>query len=73
MILKCVNFTLKVIVNIWVKKFEEDPRSGTIKLFTVIINCFDVDVCVDAFTNFNSVVMFEKITGCFKALVCSSN
>lgn len=56
-------------MNIWVKKFKENPRIGTIKLFAVIINCFDVDVCEDAFINFNCVQIFASINKCFETLV----
>eukprot|EP00102_Acyrthosiphon_pisum_P018644 XP_016655854.1 PREDICTED: uncharacterized protein LOC107882255 [Acyrthosiphon pisum] len=59
---------IEVIVNIWVNKFKENPRTGTIKLFAVIINCFDVDVCEDAFINFNSVLIFARINKCFETL-----
>lgn len=59
---------IEVIVNIWVNTFKENPRTGTIKLFAVIINCFDVDVCEDAFINFNSVLIFAKINKCFETL-----
>lgn len=53
----------------WVNIFKRNPRDGTIKLFTVVLNCFDVDVCDNAFTNFNSVLMYTKIVQCFKTLV----
>ncbi|KAF0764329.1 Uncharacterized protein FWK35_00018485 [Aphis craccivora] len=59
---------IEEIVNIWVKKFKENPRIGTIKLFAVIINCFDVDVCEDAFINFNCVQIFASINKCFETL-----
>jgi len=56
-------------VNIWVNKFKENPINGTIKLFTVIINCFDVDVCEDALINLNSALIFARINKCFETLV----
>ncbi|XP_050058674.1 uncharacterized protein LOC114121425 isoform X5 [Aphis gossypii] len=59
---------IEEIVNIWVKKFKENPRTGTIKLFAVIINCFDVDVCEDAFIQFNCVQIFARINKCFETL-----
>lgn len=49
--------------------FKENPKTGTIKLFTVIMNCFDVDVCDTLFTNFNSSIIFTRIMKCFKTLV----
>ncbi|XP_060849678.1 uncharacterized protein LOC132928802 [Rhopalosiphum padi] len=64
---------IEEIVNIWVSKFKENPRSGTIKLFAVIINCFDVDVCEDAFNNFNSVLIFARINKCFETLAKSGS
>lgn len=65
-------YTFKVLVNMWVKTFETNPRIGTIKLFTVVINCFDVDVCIKSFVDFNPSLMFEQIIQCFKILVCHS-
>lgn len=57
------------MVNIWVNKFKENPRTGTIKLFTVIINCFDINVCEDDCIYLNSVLIFAKIIKCFGELV----
>ncbi|XP_025207484.1 uncharacterized protein LOC112603211 [Melanaphis sacchari] len=59
---------IEEIVNIWMNKFKENPKNGTIKLFAVIINCFDIDVCEDAFINFNSVLIFARINKCFETL-----
>lgn len=59
----------KVILKIWVNKFKDNPRIGTIKLFTVIINCFDVEVCNSEFIDLNPVSMILRITECFEILV----
>lgn len=53
----------------WVNTFKKNPRIGTIKLFAVVLNCFNVDINVD-FSNFDSDFMFSKIIQCFKTMVC---
>lgn len=57
------------MTNLWVNIFKENPRIGTIKLFTVVISCFDIDVHANEFANFNSVLMFARIVKMFKTLV----
>lgn len=61
---------LKDIMNMWVNIFKENPRTATLKLFTLVLNCFDIDVCDSTFVNFNTVLMFGKIVKCFKLMVC---
>jgi len=64
-----VNFAFKVMTNLWANVFKENPRTGTIKLFIVVINCFNVDVRANEFANFNSVLMFARIVKMFKIMV----
>lgn len=50
--------------------FKENPNIGTMKLFTIVIRCFHVDISACESTDFNSVIMFERIIKCFKLMVC---
>lgn len=59
----------KAILKMWVNKFEENSLIGTMKLLTVVINCFDVDICNNVIIDLNLVSMISKITECFKILV----
>lgn len=63
------DFILKVIMNMWINIFKENPKIATFKLFTLVLNCFDIDVCDSTFINLNVVLMFEKIVKCFKTMV----
>lgn len=56
-------------MNIWINIFKENPSTATIKLFTVILNCFNIDVYDSTFINLNAVLMFENIVKCFKTMV----
>lgn len=58
-----------MIINIWVDIFKENPSNGTLKLFTIVIRCFDVDISACELADFNSVIMFERIMECFKFMV----
>lgn len=50
--------------------FKENPNIGTMKLFTIVIRCFHVDISACELPDFNSVIMFERIIKCFKFMVC---
>lgn len=50
--------------------FKENPNIGTIKLFTIVIRCFHVDISACESMDLNSVIMFERIIKCFKFMVC---
>lgn len=63
------DFILKAIINIWINIFNENPSTATIKLFTLVLNCFNIDVCDSTFINLNAVLMFEDIAKCFKTMV----
>lgn len=64
-----IDFTLKAIINLWVNIFKKDPKTGTIQLFTIVMNCLDIDVCYSSFTNLNSIIMFKKIMNWLKIMV----
>lgn len=50
--------------------FKENPNIGTMKLFTIVIRCFHVDISACELLDFNSAIMFERIIKCFKFMVC---
>lgn len=63
------NFDFKAMAKLWASIFKESPRIGTVKLFTVIINCFDIDVHSDEIGNFNPVLMFARLVKKLKTMV----
>ncbi|XP_025416482.1 uncharacterized protein LOC112687776, partial [Sipha flava] len=63
-----IDTEINAIINIWVNVFEKNPKTGTLQLFTIVMNCLDIDVCESSFTNFNSIIMFRKITKWLKIM-----
>lgn len=63
------NFILKAIMNTWINIFKDNPSKATIKLLTLVLNCFNIDVYDSTFINLNAVLMSKNIVKCFKTMV----